>query len=100
MKLVKNEITTTLDMLNQTRMGRCKGLEFGLDKALEGMPATEGGQCDMFVTITVYKWVEGEDEEPPREVVEEAITTIEAGKPSREEILRRYAPPQPQGERK
>ena len=80
-KLVQNEITTTLEMINQTRMGRCKALEFGLDKALEGMPATEGGQCEMFVTIRVYKWVEGEPDEPPRQVVEDAITTIEGGKP-------------------
>lgn len=66
MKLVQNEITTTLEMINQTRMGRCKALEFGLDKALEGMPATEGGQCEMLVSIKVYKWVEDEPEEGKR----------------------------------
>jgi hypothetical protein len=54
MKLVKNEITTTIEMINTTRLGRGKALENGLDYALAKVPDAE------FVTITVYKWVEDE----------------------------------------
>jgi hypothetical protein len=57
MKTVEKSITTTLDMLNSTVMGRAKALEFGLDAALKLVPDAT------YVTITVYKIVEV-DEEP------------------------------------
>jgi len=53
-RLVSNEITTTLDMVNSTYMGRARALERGLDYALAKVPDAE------FVTIRVYKWVEDE----------------------------------------
>jgi hypothetical protein len=81
-RLVSNEITTTLEMINTTHMGRARALEKGLDWALDGFPFAD--QDQVFVTIRVYKWVEGEDDEPPAppapQVVEDAIVNLEGGK--------------------
>jgi len=81
-RLVSNDITTTLEMINTTRLGRARALEKGLDWALDGFPFAD--QDQVFVTIRVYKWVEDDDEEPPEppplQVVEDAIVNLEGGK--------------------
>ena len=52
MKIVEKSITTTLDMINTSRVGRAKALEKGLDWALTEVPDAE------LVTITVSKMVD------------------------------------------
>jgi len=51
-KIVEKSITTTLDMINTSRVGRAKALEKGLDWALTEVPDAE------LVTITVSKMVD------------------------------------------
>ena len=51
-KVVEKSLTTTMEMLNTTHLGRAKGLEMGLKYLLRDIP--DAAQ----VTITVRKFVD------------------------------------------